>query len=323
MEVSVLKEALKMPLKQAGVLLIYNALLKEDVSGHSISDARKISKGNAAKANFVFDKKIKVKKVFDHVIEGRHGNIPIRIYKPNNKENLPVVIYFHGGGFVVLDIETHDNVCRRISKVANAVVVSVNYRLAPENKFPVPLEDCYDACVWGYNNTEYLGGDKTKIFVCGDSAGGNLANGVSMLLTGQNKIRLAGQILIYPCTDARMCHPSLDYNNKYFFLRKERLRWYRDNYIRDERDILNPLVSPLLSENLNDMPPTFLLTAGLDPLLDEGKLYVDRLNKSGVKIEYKNYQGLIHGFINIPLIGKEAMKAYYDIANFIKETLSY
>ncbi len=259
--------------------------------------------------------------VQDKKVEMRDGaSIPVRIYKPSDKEHLPVFIYFHGGGFATRSIDSHDRLCRRLAKHNDMLVVNVGYRLAPEYKFPIPHQDCYDATVWIAENTASLGGNPAKIVVGGDSAGGNLATVVCLLARDNNGPNIAAQVLIYPVTDARMGFPSIDKFAKGYFLTKRMMQWFVDAYCGQPEDILNPLMSPYLMEDLSNLPPAYVSTAEYDPLKDEGAAYAKRLRAANNEVFYKDYKGVIHGFMSIPKITpKETRQANEDIRAFLKE----
>ena len=255
----------------------------------------------------------------DEQIPVRDGEkIRLRIYRPSTEDNLPLIVFYHGGGFVTRTIESHDLVCRRIAKENHAVVVSVDYRLAPEYKFPIPHQDCYDATVWIAEHTKELGANDGGLTVMGDSAGGNLATVVSILSRDLGGPKIKNQVLIYPTVDARLNHPSIDKYAKGYFLTKPLMQWFLDHYKNNEEDIHNPLMSPLLTENLSDLPPAFVCTAAFDPLKDEGEAYAQELKEAGNQVVFKEYPNVIHGFINMPKISKECLEAHRDIRDFLK-----
>lgn len=226
---------------------------------------------------------------------GPGGQIPLRVYTPKEEGPFPVLIYYHGGGWVFGNLDTHDNVCRFLSEGAGCVVVSVDYRLAPENKFPAAVEDAYAASQWVKYNVGFLNGDLTRIAVGGDSGGATLAAVVAFRFRERPVPRLALQLLAYPSTDLS----SLDTNSYREFgegygLTKAAVEWCRGHYLDKEEDRLNPHASPLLMEDLSDLPPALLITAECDVLRDEGKAYAERLRQAGVSVAYKEYPGMIH-----------------------------
>lgn len=293
---------------------------KLDFAQLSPSTFRKLNQKEGVKVKYLIDyQAIELHSVQDKQIEMRDGaNIPIRIYRPSAKTNLPIITFFHGGGFVTRSIDSHDRVCRRLAKENQAVVVSVGYRLAPEYKFPVPVHDCYDATVWVANHATQLGGNADQLTVMGDSAGGNLATVVSILARDLKGPKIAYQVLVYPTTDARMQHPSIDQYAQGYFLTKDMMHWFLGHYKNTDTDKFNPLFSPLLSKNLSNLPPAYVITAEYDPLKDEGTAYAEALKTAGNSVIFKEYKGVIHGFFNLPKICKEALVLHEDIRGFLK-----
>lgn len=262
---------------------------------------------------------IELPEVRDEQISMRDGEkIRVRVYRPSDDHNLPLIVYYHGGGFVLRSIDSHDLVCRRLCKENQAVVVSVGYRLAPEHKFPIPHQDCYDATLWAANNARRLGANADELTVMGDSAGGNLATVVSILARDLGGPHIQQQVLIYPATDARLLHSSIETFGKGYFLTKPLIQWFVNHYADSEEDIYNPLMSPLLMEDLSNLPPTFIFTAAFDPLKDEGAAYAKRLEESGNEVEFKEYPNVIHGFFSMPKISKECLIAHQDILSFME-----
>lgn len=244
-------------------------------------------------------------------------SIPVRTYRPSTQKNLPLIIYFHGGGFVLRNLDSHDRVCRRLSKMNNAVVVSVGYRLAPEYKFPTPHQDCYDATIWAISNTSNLGIDKNKVTVMGDSAGANLATVVSLIARDNNGPKISNQVLIYPCCDSSKTYDTeIEYSEGYF-LTKKRMDWFTDHYVRKPEDVFEPFVSPVLMDDLSNLPRTFIMTAEYDPLKGEGLAYSNKLTAANNDVKYLEYSGVIHGFFSMPKISKECMEANQDIKSFL------
>ena len=227
---------------------------------------------------------------------GTGGQIPIRVYTPQGEGPFPVLIYYHGGGWVFGSLDTHDNVCRFLSDGAGCVVVSVDYRLAPENKFPAAVEDAYAASQWVKYNVSFINGDLTRIAVGGDSAGATLAAVVACMFRDKPGPQPVLQLLAYPSTNL-----SSFETNSYrecgqgYGLTKAALEWFRGHYLEKEEDRLNPHVSPLLAEDLSGLPPALVLTAEFDVLKDEGKAYAGRLQQAGVPVTYREYPGMIHG----------------------------
>lgn len=285
--------------------------------------ARKVVKKTRAKSEkLTAIPPLPVAHVEDKLVTMRDGqDIALRVYRPSDARNLPVIVYYHGGGFVINNIETHDGVCRILANKNQAVVVSVDYRLAPEYKFPIPHQDCYDATKWVAENAEKLEIDAEKLVVMGDSAGGNLAAVVALMAQQSQAFSIAAQVLIYPCTDGRLQHPSINKNGKGYLLTKDLMIWFMNHYKDSEEDILNPYFSPLLAEDLSNLPPAFVFTAQYDPLIDEGKAYADRLKEAGVDVVYKEYKGMIHAFFSFTKLTKSALQAQDDIQTFLARRL--
>lgn len=265
---------------------------------------------------------IELHEIRDEHIPMRDGEmIRIRIYRPSSAQHLPLIVYFHGGGFVLRSIESHDLVCRRLSRENQAIVVSVDYRLAPECKFPIPHQDCYDAAVWTANHADQLGANANELTVMGDSAGGNLAAVVSILARDLGGPNIKKQVLIYPTVDARLTHPSIDTYASGYFLTKPLMQWFVNHYTNEEEDIYNPLMSPLLTDDLSGLPPAFVCTAAYDPLKDEGVAYAERLQAAGNQVVFKEYPHVIHGFFNMPRISKESLEAHQDVRAFLRPVI--
>lgn len=248
-------------------------------------------------------------------------DITIRVYRPTMEKHLPVIVYYHGGGFVINDLDTHEGICRLLAKNNQAVVVSVDYRLAPEFKFPIPANDCYDATVWVAENAEQLGIDPQRLVVMGDSAGGNLATVVAMMAKEQKSIDIVAQVLIYPCTDGRLQQPSVTKNGKGLLLTKDLMQWFMEHYLDTPEDVNHPYFSPLLAEDVTNLPPAFIMTAQYDPLVDEGRLYAEKLQAAGVPTEYTMYKGMIHAFFGFTRLTKVALRAQEDISVFLEPHL--
>ncbi len=232
-------------------------------------------------------------------VDGPAGKIPVRIYTPAGKAPRPGIVFFHGGGFVVCDLDSHDATCRELANGADCVVVSVDYRLAPEAKFPAAPEDCYAATQWVSREAEQLGIDPARIAVAGDSAGGNLAAVVAMMSRDRGGPPLVHQLLIYPVTDNRFDTTSYKDNGSGYFLSANMMRWFWHHYLDSEADGDNPLASPLRARDLSGLPSATVLTAEYDPLRDEGRAYAKRLQEAGVATAHTNYPGVFHGFIGM------------------------
>ncbi|MEG9194483.1 MAG: alpha/beta hydrolase [Archaeoglobales archaeon] len=237
-----------------------------------------------------------VAKVEDRIIKGKNGDIKIRIYQQKPKS--PVLVFYHGGGFVICNLDTHDSICRRIARLSNATVVSVDYRLAPEHKFPAAVVDAYDAAKWVADHGDEIEVDTGKIFVAGDSAGGNLATVVSIIARDNGEDFIKGQILVYPVVNlAGITRSWLEYSN-FGILFEEIMYWFTEQYLRSKEDALNPHASPIFAD-LGNLPPALIATAEYDPLRDEGELYGALMRKQGSSATVVRYNGTIHGFLNM------------------------
>jgi len=233
--------------------------------------------------------------VEDREIPVENGKISIRIYTPEGVGPFPVLVYFHGGGWVMGGLDEVDSPLRAISNSSRCLVVSVAYRLAPEYKFPVAVNDCYLATKWVAENVHYFHGENKKIAVGGDSAGGNLAAAVSLMAREYGFPSLHFQILLYPVTDCFGEYPSRIKFNGYF-LTQEDMEYFKNHYLPGEEDRKNKYASPLLAEDLSGLPSALVVTAGYDPLHDEGEAYANRLKEAGVQVTYYCYEDMIHGF---------------------------
>ncbi|MDE1172503.1 MAG: alpha/beta hydrolase [Parvibaculaceae bacterium] len=259
----------------------------------------------------------------DRTIPGPGGEIPVRIYTPveAGKGPLPVIVFFHGGGWVIGDLDTHDALCRTLANEAGAKVIAVHYRLAPEHVFPAAVEDCYAATKWVSANAAALGIDASRIAVAGDSAGGNLSAVISQLARDAGEPEIGFQLLIYPAVDAKANTPSYVENGEGYFLEKTTMDWFFNHYSTDA-DVPDPRLSPLRASSLENLPAAYIVTAGFDPLRDEGKLYADALAKAGVAVEYVNYSGMVHGFFNMQGVLDESRKAVKAAAAAVKKALA-
>jgi acetyl esterase len=269
-----------------------------------------LEQARAAGALFgTMDEPPAVASVEDRVIPGPAGDLPVRIYTPDGNSPRPVVAYFHGGGFVFCSIDTHDGTCRRLANATGAVVVSVEYRLAPEHCFPAAPDDCYAATMWVHEHASELGGDPRRLVVAGDSAGGNLAAVVAHMARDRGGPPIAFQALIYPVIDAACDTPSYSENAEGYFLEKQAMRWFWDQYLGVDCDGTDPQASPIKARDLSSLPPAVVITAEYDPLRDEGEAYADALRGAGVPVTMRRYDGMIHGFASMPMLFPEADEA--------------
>jgi acetyl esterase len=242
----------------------------------------------------------------------------VRIYTPNGQGPFPLLLWFHGGGWVLGSVKTHDATCRRLAGQAGCCVVSVDYRLAPEAKFPAAVEDCYAATRWAAKNAALLHADPRKIAVGGESAGGNLAASVALLARDQGDPSLVQQVLVYPVIERNFGTPSYRDNGQGYWLTRETMEWFWGLYLRDEADATDPRAAPILARSLAGLPPALVITAEFDPLRDEGEAYAQRLADAGVPTARTRYNGLIHGFFGRPTEIDKAKEAVAQVASALK-----
>ncbi len=240
--------------------------------------------------------------------------LPARLYRPSDAVDLPVVVYFHGGGWLLGSVDSHDAVGRALAAASGAAIVSVGYRRGPEERFPTAAEDCYAATLAVVERASELGIDGTRLAVAGDSAGGNLAAAVAIMARDRGRPDLAFQLLVYPVTTTDL-DVGFDMAYEGFFLYREELQWHQDNYLAspDQRD--DPLVSPLGHADLVGLPPAMVVTAGCDPLHAQGELYAQALDRAAVPTQHRHWSGAVHGFFQLPMLfddGQEAIAAAGD-----------
>ncbi len=247
------------------------------------------------------------------------GGIPCRLYRPSSEVGLGLLVFFHGGGWVIGDLNSHDGVCRSLANKSGHVVLAVDYRLAPEHKFPAAFDDCAAALRWAHDHAASLGIDKTRIAVGGDSAGGNLAAAVALA----QEVPLKFQMLIYPGVYMTMESPSIDENATAPILTKSVMAWFVDHYMRSSNDHLNIFASPMAASDdlLKKMPPALVITAQFDPLRDEGEAYGKRLVENGVNCTITRYNGAFHGFFNMITLLDDAQSAHAQASTLLKKYL--
>jgi acetyl esterase len=239
--------------------------------------------------------------VSDRTIPGPAGDIRIRIYTPSEGEApWPCLVYLHGGGWVICTLDSHDTICRMVANRAACRVVSVDYRLSPEHKFPAPFDDCYAAVQWVHDNAAELGVDPDRLAVGGDSAGGNLSASVAIKARDEGGPPLRYQLLVYPVTDHNFDTASYSENGDGYLLTADMMRWFWDHYLASPDHGANPIASPLRADNLAGLPPAMVITAEFDPLRDEGEAYAARLEEAGVPVDHTRYDGQIHAFWQMP-----------------------
>lgn len=259
-----------------------------------------------------------VAEVYDRSVEGQGGPIPVRVYRPEAVGPLPVVVYAHGGGFVFCDLDSHDGLCRNLANLVPAVVVSVGYRLAPENPWPAAAEDVYAVTCWARGNAAALGADPGRLAVGGDSAGGNLAAVTAIMARDRGGPAPAAQLLLYPVIAADFGTESYRLFGRGYYNPKPALRWYWDCYVPSVEDRAHPYATPLHAD-LRGLPPAVMVVAGHDPLRDEGLAFGAALEAAGVPTVQLRYEGGIHGFMTMPMLDiahrarKEATAALADL----------
>lgn len=261
-----------------------------------------------------------VAKVEERQIPVKDGEITVRIYTPEGQGPFPLFVYYHGGGWVIGNLETSDAGCRLIAEQTKRVVVSVDYRLAPEYKFPVPVEDSYAALCWAHDNASEFNAISDDIVVGGDSAGGNLATVMTILSHEKNGPAIRAQALIYPVTNLDFTTDSYEKFADGYGLDKDLMIWFGEYYVNSEFDYKNVYISPLLYDNVSVLPPAVIIAAENDVLLDEGAAYRDKLKAAGVEVEYTLLPGSIHGFFsNMAVFSEETKMTVNAIAEFLNK----
>ena len=283
----------------------------------SVAQARELILGMVALAG----EPESIARIENRTVPGPAGEIPIRIYTPVGTAPFPVLVYFHGGGWVIGDIETHDVLCRQLTAEAGVAVVSVDYRLAPEHKFPASVDDAWAATRWVASHADELGVDARRLSVGGDSAGGNLAAVVALLARDAGAPAIALQVLVYPVTDLGAETKSYADLADGYMLTRDSMRWFRAQYLAKDDDALDWRVSPIRATSLAGLPPALVITAGFDPLRDEGEAYARRLREAGVSVDAVCFGGLIHGFVPMGRLIDTAFRAVTLIAGSLRQAL--
>lgn len=280
-----------------------------------------LARANTDRQAAVVGGRLPIGDVVDRDIAGPRGRIRIRIYTPTDAAELSAtLVFFHGGGWVVGSLDSHEPVCRFLAEQARVRVVAVDYRLAPEHRFPAAVEDCWAAYEWVCDNAALVGADPGQIAVGGDSAGGNLAASVALL--GRDAGRSpAFQLLLYPGTDFLADGDSKRLFGSGFYLTTAMMDYYTDAYLSDDEEKLNPLASPLQADGLSGLCPAYVMTAGFDPLRDEGEAYAAALAAAGVKVTARRFEGMIHSFVNMVGVGRSAPAAMAEVAAALKNAL--
>ena len=254
-------------------------------------------------------------------INGPTSNLPIRIYRPSEENNLPALVFFHGGGWVLNFLDIYEPALRKIAKHGNFVIIAVDYQKAPEHSYPAPLDDCYATLKWVIENAKDLGVDLAAIGVGGDSAGGNLASSVALKASNEQLISLAFQLLIYPCNDYQMNYPSATNYSQGYGLTTQAMKWFWDQYLSKVEDQEDPYAVPVKANSLRGVAPAILIAAEFDPLTDDVKNYYQKLIKDSVPAIYKEFAGQIHGFFNLSGVTDDAESLYSEIAKEINAVL--
>jgi acetyl esterase len=266
-----------------------------------------------------------VGRIEDREIPGPAGPLSLRIYWPSAAEGngrpRPVIVFLHGGGWVLCNLDSHDAACRGLTNATDCVVVSVDYRLAPEHKFPAALQDSFAATQWVSEHAAELGADPSRLVVAGDSAGGNLAASVCLMAKDLGSFRPAYQVLIYPVADHAFETASYRDFAEGYMLTRSAMMWFWDQYLARPEDGSHPYASPLRSPDLSGLPPALVLTAEYDPLRDEGEAYAARLKEAGVKVTSYRYNGMIHGFLRRIDVFDEAERLLRDVGQALRAAL--
>jgi acetyl esterase len=278
---------------------------------------------NVFRMLIALDQPEEISRVDDRMVPGPAGDVPVRVYTPAAAvgANHGVLVWIHGGGWVIGDLDTADGTCRALANRAEAVVVSVDYRLAPEHPAPAAIEDCLAVLAWTAENGEMLGADVDKLAVGGDSAGGNLTALLCQRVRDEFGPEIDFQLLVYPATDLTQGHPSYEENADGYFLTKDTMSWFIGHYLGDQ-DPKDPSLSPLFAGTCTGLPPALVITAEFDPLRDEGEAYAARLAEAGVPTEAVRYDGQIHGFFGLPAILEDGATAVDLAGAALREVLA-
>lgn len=268
---------------------------------------------------------VEMASVEDRTLPGDAGDIPIRIYRPEVADEglLPVLVFYHGGGWVICDLDTHDDACRSLAAEGECLVVSVDYRLAPEHQYPAAVDDAWAALLWVAENSSRIGADNQRIAVGGDSAGGNLAAVVSQMARNQGGPEIALQVLIYPVTDLdNLNRPSYQEFADNYGLTSAAMNYFKNHYLPVGQDAADPHVSPLCADDFSGLPPAMVITCEADVLRDEGEAYASALHQAGVHVDQRRYPGMIHGFFSMAGVITLGMTVRQDIGNTLKNSFN-
>jgi acetyl esterase len=257
----------------------------------------------------------------DRWIDGVEGDIPIRIYTPHEPapgELLPVLVFYHGGGFVIGSLDSYDNLCRALANRADCIVVSVDYRLAPEHRFPAAVDDGLEAYQWVSDHAGELDGDPRRVAIAGDSAGGNIAAVTAIGIRDEGDIAPLLQVLIYPVAGGAPETASHYEFAEGLLLTRANILWFYDQYLEQPEDAADPRFAPLLASDLSGLPPALVIVAGHDPLRDEGIAYAEGLKQAGVGVELSNYAGMVHGFVSLANAVDQGKNAIHQVAEALR-----
>lgn len=263
---------------------------------------------------------VEMDSVRDLVADLPQGALGLRLYRADSRPRPPAIVYFHGGGWVIGDLDTHDSTCRRLARASQCAVVAVDYRRAPEHPFPAAVEDCHAAVAWVADNAAALDVDGERLAVAGDSAGGNLAAAVSLMARDRGAPRIDFQLLIYPATDRACDTDSMRDNAEGYFLTRAAMLWFWNQYTGPSVEP-SPYHSPLGAESLDGLPPALVITAEYDPLRDEGEAYARRLLGAGVPATLRRYDGMIHGFVSMAGLLPQGAEAIAEAGAMVREAL--
>jgi acetyl esterase len=286
----------------------------------SVGEARR----NAASVMKLFGAHdVPIGKVDNITMPGPGGDLRLRVYSPvaAGSESLPAMIFFHGGGFTIGDLDTHDGSCRLFTRESGCRVIAVDYRLGPEHKFPAAVDDAFAAVRWVEENASGLGIDANRIAVGGDSAGGNLSAVVCQLAKSDGGPKIAYQLLMFPMTQFGAAFASLRRFGAGFLLERQSLDWFTQNYLPDDVDINDPRISPLQSPDMSGLPPAYVMLAGCDPLHDEGLAYAEKLSATGVSVSVADYPGMVHSFVHMQAVLPQASEALSRAAKAMRQAL--
>lgn len=263
-----------------------------------------------------------VASIRDTEVPGPGGDLPVRIYTPSEGDNHSLIMWFHGGGWVIGDLDNEDPACRVIANATNSVIVSIDYRLSPDVRFPEPVEDCYAGLLWAHSNAAELGVDPARIGVAGTSAGGNLSAAVCLMARDRNGPVISHQVLFCPVIDHDFSTASYSANADGYMLTRDSMIWFWDHYIGPNGDGSHPYASPIRAESLAGLPATTIIAAEYDPLADEAEAYAEALKAVGNDVTYNCYEGMIHGFNGQVGIFDRSRDALVEATTRLKASLS-